>query len=204
MRKFSYHKSAVFFAGLVLLMMCSGTVQAASPDSVVRDSNNNVSAILQGHDKVSPAMEQRLMQIISKVTAFDTMSSMVSSDFPAAVKVQTAAMAKFRKTFSELLLVSSVNKMGRYRAKRYVFGRTVINGSDATVYTVAYYKNDQVDLVYKLKLIQGQWMIVNYVLDQIDTVYNYKKQFAQMFRLGWSLDRVIARLQTAIDRIRQD
>lgn len=202
MKKYQIRRLSVSVISLFILLFCSTAISAASPHNVVRSSNNRVSAILQGQSKVSPAMEAKLKTIISRVTAFEEMSRMVSSDFPASVKKQTGKMNKFRETFSELLLVSSVNKMGRYRAKKYVFGRTVINGNNATVNTVAYYKNDKVDLVYKLKRINGKWMIVNYQLDGIDTIYNYKKQFAQMFRLGWSIDKIIGRLQSAIQRNR--
>lgn len=202
MKKYQIRRLSVSVILLTVLLLCSTAISAASPQHVVRSSNNRVSAILQGHSKVSPAIEAKLKAIISRVTAFDEMSRMASAAFPATVKKQTGKMNKFRETFSKLLLVSSVNKMGRYRAKKYVFGRTVINGNRATVNTVAYYKNDKVDLVYKLKRINGKWMIVNYQLDGIDTIFNYKKQFAQMFRLGWSIDKIIGRLQSAIQRNR--
>jgi ABC-type transporter MlaC component len=108
------------------------------------------------------------------------MSGAVMSAFPSSMTA--AQRSEFRTAFEELLLLSSVKKMGRYRADRFEYGVQSINGNTALVKTVAIYSKkdgrvDRVHLDYSLSSSSGRWMIVNYAMDDVDTVRNYQRQF---------------------------
>ena len=182
MKKSFSNKTLVSLLAVSVLALSSVCGYAQStPLAAIKDSNTRVKTLLDANaGKMSVAMENRLKTIISGATDFSSMSGAVMSAFP---RTMTASQrSEFRAAFEELLLLSSVKKMGRYRADRFEYGNQSINGNRAFVKTVAVYTKkdgrvDRVRLDYTLTLSGGRWMISNYAMDDVDTVRNYQRQF---------------------------
>jgi ABC-type transporter MlaC component len=191
---------------VLILMLCGGTLFAATPLAAIRDSNNRVKAVLDENKgkKLDAVTEERLKVLISQATDFSAMSDAVLTVFPDTITA--AQRAAFKRSFEELLLLSSVKKMGRYSADRFEYGAERVQGSSATVNTVAIYtKNDgrvdRVRLDYALELKNGRWMIVNYFMDGISTIRNYQQQFRSLIRAR-GIDGVIQHVQRTVERYR--
>jgi len=191
---------------VLFLTLCSGALFAGPAQDTIRDTNNRVKAVLDANKgkKLDAATEERLKGIIGATTDFTAMSDAVLTVFPETITA--AQRAAFKRAFEELLLLSSVKKMGRYTADSFRYGAERIQGTNATVETVAVYtKNDgrvdEIKLNYALALKNGRWMIVNYFMDGIDTVRNYQQQFRSLLR-SRGVDGVIQHVQRTVERYR--
>jgi ABC-type transporter MlaC component len=165
------------------------------PREVVKRSNQNVRDILKAQEAVDAQIEAKLLEIINRVTDFETISRRVIQRF--CEKLTQRQCEIFDRVFQRLLRVSSLKKMGRYRADRFEYLGEEMKEKTAIVKTIAYYKEEKAQLDYYLEFKNDKWMVVNYVVDDIDTVRNYKKQFMRLFARN-TFDQVMERLRKKI------
>ena len=181
----------------VALSTMGGTVRAATatPLEVVKSSNEAVMAVFRAHPAVDAAVEKEIFAIIDGVTDYPAIAAGAIDSF--CPKLTAAQCTTFKGTFTRLLRVSSIKKLGRYRADRFEYGGEEIKGGTAVVRTTAFFKDDKIPLDYHLARRGATWVIVNYVVDEIDTVRNYNKQFTQLLAKE-TFEQVIARLDRKI------
>jgi ABC-type transporter MlaC component len=182
-------------AAVALVLLAAGAARAATPLEVVRGSNDAVLAIFKRSAVVDAAVEKELFAVIDAVTDYEALAAGAIDAF--CPKIEPAQCASFKATFTRLLRVSSIKKLGRYRADRFEYAGEQVTGDAAVVRTVAYYKQEKIPLDYQLARRGGGWVIVNYVVDEVDTVRNYRKQFTQLLAKE-SVAQVIARLERKI------
>jgi ABC-type transporter MlaC component len=188
-----------YFSILILCFFVMGITAAEvmimRPREVVKRSNQNVQQILKDQKTMDAQTEAKLLEIINRVTDFETISQRVIQRF--CKKLTKQQSETFDQVFQRLLRVSSLKKMGRYRADRFDYLGEEIKEKTAIVKTIAYYKEEKAQLDYYLEFKDEKWMIVNYVVDDIDTVRNYKKQFMRLFAKK-TFDQVMERLRKKI------
>ncbi len=182
-------------AVVLLLAVLPGAAVAAAPLETVKTSNEAVLAIFRKHPTVDAAVEKELFAVIDGVTDYRALAAAAIDSFCA--KFSAEKCTAFKATFTRLLRISSIKKLGRYRADRFEYGGEEVAGDGALVRTFAFYKEDKIPLDYKMVRSGGRWLIVNYVVDEIDTVFNYRKQFTQLLAKE-TVDQVIARLERKI------
>jgi ABC-type transporter MlaC component len=187
---------ALAVAGLVCVAR-SAAAAGPTPLDVVRASNEKVLAIFAKHPTVDPATEQELLAVIDAVTDYEGIAKAAVDPFCA--KLAPGQCATFKETFTRLLRISSIKKLGRYRADRFEYLGADAAGEQAVVHSRAFYKDEHVPLDYHLARRGGGWVIVNYVVDEIDTIRNYRKQFTQLLAKE-SVEQVIARLARKIEQ----
>ncbi len=164
---------------LLLAIVAISAYAADSPMDVVKKSNDKVSAINAKHSKLDAKAKEQMLYVISSVTSWSAMSDAVASRLR---DMDGKQKEEFKGKFEELLKVTSVNKLGRYRADKFEYTEEKIDGNKASVKTLAHYKKEKVELVYELEKIDGKWMIVNYIVDGVDTIRNYQKQFYRLLK----------------------
>jgi phospholipid transport system substrate-binding protein len=190
-------------AAAIVLALAAAPVAATAataaagpgPLEVVRSSNEAVLAIFRKHPVVDAAVEKELFAVIDAVTDYEALAAAAVDSFCA--KLTAAQCATFKQTFTRLLRISSIKKLGRYRADRFEYGGEEVAGAAATVRTVAIFKEERVPLDYRMARGAKGWVIVNYLVDEVDTVFNYRKQFTQLLAKG-TFDQLIARLASKI------
>jgi len=168
---------------------------AATPLEVVKTSNEAVLAVYRRHPAVDAAVEKEIFAIIDGVTDYQALAA--GAVDPFCPKLTAAQCATFKETFTRLLRISSIKKLGRYRADRFEYGGEAVTGQSALVRTTAFFKEEKIPLDYQLARRGGAWVIVNYIVDEIDTVRNYRKQFTQLLAKE-TFEQVIARLDRKI------
>ena len=178
-----------------LLVLAAQDVRAATPLAVVKTSNEAVQAIFKRHPVVDAAVERELFAVIDGVTDYPALAGAAIDSF--CPKLTAAQCATFKETFTRLLRVSSIKKLGRYRADRFEYGGEEVAGPTALVRTFAFFKEEKVPLDYQMARRERGWVIVNYVVDEIDTVRNYRKQFTQLLAKE-TVEQVIERLNRKI------
>ncbi len=187
---------------VVLLISFSPAIAQEGPLQIIRESNDEILE-LYNNDPGGPEsnVNEQVFEVMDRVTSFSTISDEAIDglcDPAAGDDCET-----FKEVFRELLRVSSVNKLGRYRADSFDYFGEDLDGELATVRTIAHYGDDEIELEYYLMPIDDTWMISNYVVDGVDTIKNYRKQFTRMLRVS-SVDTVIERLRNRIDALEAD
>jgi ABC-type transporter MlaC component len=180
---------------VALLALIASAARAATPLEVVRTSNEAVQAIFKRHPVVDAAVEKELFSVIDGVTDYPALASAAIDSF--CPRMTPAQCATFKETFTRLLRISSIKKLGRYRADRFEYAGEEVAGTTAVVRTFAFYKEEKLPLDYHMARRESAWVIVNYVIDEVDTVRNYRKQFTQLLGKE-TVDQVIERLNRKI------
>lgn len=168
---------------------------------VVRQSNDAVLEIYRSTDRVDASVEERIFAIIDGVTDYEALADGATAR--SCRDLTDEQCRTFRDVFVELLRVSSVKKLGRYRADRFAYLSEETTADSAVVETTAFFGDDEISLVYHLVPAADGWRIVNYIVDDVDTVRNYKKQFRRLFA-SKSYDAVVERLRNRIASYEQE
>jgi phospholipid transport system substrate-binding protein len=163
-----------------------------SPTEVIRWSNQEILAIYESNDEIDQEALDLVHEIMDQVTSFESLAGDAIDVF--CDRFEESQCQAFKDAFVELLSVSSVRRLGRYRADRFEYLAESIEDDTALVQTLAYYEDDGVEIDYRLGLIDGQWLIVNYFVDGVDTVMNWRRQFRRLLRSD-SVEDVILRLE---------
>ena len=169
--------------------------QTEAPLEVIRLSNQQILDIYAAHEQIAGEEEDEIFRIMNRVTDFEKISGITIMTF--CEKLSPEECEEFDRVFQKLLHISSIKKLGRYRADRFDYLGEKVDGETAVVRTIAYYKEDEIRLDYYLERMNGAWMIVNYVSDDVDTIRNYKKQFSRILRKE-SFRQLIDRLERKI------
>lgn len=184
------------------LLMPAAAHASQDPLEVIRTSNQKILDLYAADSgEADSQVDQQVFDVMDKVTSFSRIASLAIDRFCDAP--QSARCMEFKDVFIHLLRVSSVRKLGRYRADRFDYQAEKVDGNTAVVPTLAYYGDDEIELVYQLGLFDEHWLIINYVVDGVDTVRNYRKQFTRMLRKG-TIDSVIRRLRRRIEQIKKE
>jgi len=198
---------ALFGAILVSMVLVSivlvTPIQAQpGPLDVVRDSNEEILGLYAADDSGDdPEVSQQVFDVMDQVTSFSSIADAAIDglcDAEAGDDCET-----FKNVFIELLRVSSVHKLGRYRADRFEYLGEDVDGDTAEVHTLAFYGEDEIEVDYFLSRIDDAWVIDNYVVDGVDTVRNYRKQFNRMLR-NRSVEFVTERLRLRTEELRDE
>lgn len=184
------------------ILCCAGAAPAAdSPLDTVRNSNQAVLDIYDSRETIDQAAEDEIFSVIEGVTDFESMAGAAAGR--SCTDLTEDQCREFKDVFIELLRVSSVKKLGRYRAESFDYLGERRDNEQAVVETTARFGEDDISLVYYLTLGEGKWRITNYVVDDVDTVRNYRKQFKRLFRTK-SYDEVVQRLRDRIISYEQE
>ena len=176
--------------------MIPSRAEVLSPLEMVKDSNRRILEIYSSNDEIDDEIESRIIKIMDTVTNFDLISRRTIEKF--CTDENAPECETLDSVFKKLLRISSMKKLGRYRADRFDYLGEEREGDKAVVKTIAYYQDDDIRLDYVLEWIDGTWMIVNYVADDVDTIRNYKKQFTRILRKE-TVAQLVERLQRKIE-----
>jgi len=191
---------------LLIVILLPGILGSAvsadqSPLEAIKESNQKILDIYAAHEDIDQEKEDEINEIMGSVTDFDEISGGTTSKF--CEKLTPGECEEFNDVFKELLRISSVKKLGRYRADRFEYLGEEIDGETALVRTIAYYEEEEIELDYHLAHVDGSWRIVNYVSDGVDTIRNYRKQFTRILRKE-SIDQLIERLEKKIEKYQNE
>jgi ABC-type transporter MlaC component len=185
----------------LLLGLAAADATAATPLEVVRGTNEAVLAIYKKHAAVTPEVEQEVFAAIDPITDYEALAAgAIDSLCP---KLTAAQCARFKETFTRLLRVSSVKKLGRARAGRFEYEGERVKGDTAVVRSFAYFNEEKVPLEYQMARRGDSWVVVNYVVDDVDTVRNYRKQFTKLLA-DKPFEKVIEQLEKKIASLQKE
>jgi len=186
-------------SGIIVLLLGAAVLYGQTPLDVIKESNQKVLDIYAEHQEITRVEELAIFEIMDSVTDFNLISRSTIERFCRRMSEEDCQ--EFDRVFQELLRVSSIKKVGRYRAEYFDYLSEEVNGNQALVRTIAHYEDDVYELDYHLELLGDSWKIVNYTADGVDTIRNYRKQFQKILRKE-SIAQLLARLERKIQEFR--
>lgn len=177
---------------LVLTLPQGAPPASGAPMDVVRSSTERITALLRGG--LTAAERAEVLALVEQTTSFPTIAKEAVG--PRWDGLPRATQDEFVRVFSQLVGLSSIEKMGRLRADRteYLDERIDASGDRAVVRTRAFFKEKGIALDYTLRRIGGEWKIVSYALDGVDTVAGYRKQFGRVLGRDEPFSNLMTRL----------
>ncbi len=163
-----------------------------SPLQIIKDSNQKVMAIVTGRDTSAKDIDARIGAALDEVTSFPRISRSILDDFRG--RLTPAQFGEIDGVLQGVLKASLVRKLKRLDVDRLAYVVESVRGAAALVRTAAYYEGEKFELDYNLELVDGRWIVVNYVFDGVDAVENYRQQLAELFAKE-PYERIIARLR---------
>ncbi|EGB15270.1 toluene tolerance family protein [Pseudodesulfovibrio mercurii] len=101
--------------------------------------------------------------------------------------------------FVKLLERSYLKRIPAYGGQDVNYTREEIAGKNAKVQTEIIDKDKKIIVEFRLKIVQGKWMIYDVIAEGVSLVMNYRSQFAEVLNKGTGEDL----LKTIQDRIEQ-
>lgn len=169
-------KKMIILAIVVLIFYQFSFANERSPLEIVKSRNQTIDSILKSAgESVSPETKEKLKQVINEFMDFNELSRLALGKY---WEQRTEQEKKdFVNVFSSLIKNSSVKKLEIYKAERLVYQEPVITGDKARVTTVAYKDRKHVEIVYKMHLVNGQWLVYDMEIDGVSTAANYRDSF---------------------------
>ena len=189
---------------LLLAFAMAGAPRPAAaqqgPAEVVRSRNAQVQRILQAHpgDTVRGPDRERLKDVINGLIDFNELSRRaLGRNWDTRTDAQKA---EFVSVFRELVRSSSVKKLGVHRADSVVYRPAQVNGTQATVTTVAWKDRKSAEIVYQMHQVGGEWKAWDVIVDGSSTMRTYRDSFTKEINSS-GYDAMFARLK---DRLAQE
>ena len=152
------------------------------------------------YELCSALAEEHDVRVIASASSFATLAERaVGAYWPA---VSPEQREEYIAVFSELLSISSVQKMGHYNADRIEYLEQQADGDEIILRTHAYFEGKRVRLDYTLASIEGEWKVVNYALNDVDTAENYRRQFYRVI-VADGFDGLLERLKARLAELRE-
>jgi phospholipid transport system substrate-binding protein len=177
----------------------SATAQQG-PAEMVRSRNQQVQRILQAHpgDTVKGPDRERLKDVINGLIDFNELSKRaLGRNWDARTDAQRA---EFVNVFRDLVRASSVRKLGMHRADSVTYRPAQVNGTQATVTTIAWKDRKSAEIVYQMLQVGGEWKAWDVIVDGSSTMRTYRDSFTKEINSS-SYDAMFARLK---DRLAQE
>lgn len=95
-----------------------------------------------------------------------------------------ASRENFAVEFQRMVRNSSAKRLEMYRTDSTIYDAPKMkkNNTEANVTAHLWYKGKESVLVYKMTLVDGNWMAWDLVIDDLSTARNYKEQFATILQ----------------------
>ena len=89
---------------------------------------------------------------------------------------------EFIGLFSRLLENSYASKIESYRDEKIIYRDEIVKGNYAMVKTRIERADDKIDVDYKLKKSDGEWLIYDFVIEKVSMIRNYRSQFSKIIK----------------------
>jgi phospholipid transport system substrate-binding protein len=167
---------------LSTLFITPPSASANSPLELIQSGTDRALQIIRSaHSGNAPSLRERRAEILQIVDEYFDFGEMAKRALGRPWKDQSPQkQQEFLDLFKQLLFNNYVGKVETYTDtnERLVYDDQKIEGDYALVKTrVLNYKNTNIQLDYRLKLINGHWKVYDVVVEGVSLVDNYRGQF---------------------------
>lgn len=166
-----------------LLLSFSATLAfSADPVSAISKNDKELQSLLKKKSLTSKDNE-RVKGLLSDVFNFKLLAEK-SLPKDTWASLDEASRETFAAEFQRMVRNSSAKRLEMYRTDSTIYDTPKMkkNNTEANVTAHLWYKGKESVLVYKMTLVDGNWMAWDLVIDDLSTARNYKEQFATILK----------------------
>lgn len=180
---------------LAAVMIFSVSAAAAlSPKDQIRDTLEHVLAITRTFNSQQDFIDNKPKLRAIILPRFD-FTEMARRSLGADWGRLQGREQEFVAAFIQFAESSYTNALGAYRGEKMNYGRETIDKDMAEVYTeVVGSSGEATPIVYKMRLVGGDWKVYDVVIDDVGIVGNFRSQFARILKND-SLDGLMAKMR---------
>lgn len=168
----------------LLLLVTGGSGQAAlaGPTDEVKVTVDEILVLLRQDSSVAAWPERRKLIVnnIKDSFAFQELSMRVLGRHWR--KRSVSEKEQFVHLFSTILENSYIERLRCYIDEEVVFQKEIIKGKKAIVYSAILRNQQEIPMLYRVKMINGRWLVYDLIIEGVSLVGNYRKQFAQIIK----------------------
>ena len=170
-------------AGVLVLgaLLAAATAAAAGPRDVVRALADEVLAVLRDKSLSSPTKRERIEAIADRGVDFTTLSKLVLARNLS--RFSPEEQAAFQKEFRRHLSVTYGDSVDSYKNESVaITGEREEARGDVTVKTKIVRGGGADDIVvdYRLRQVNGEWKIIDFIVEGVSLVSNFRSQFQDL------------------------
>ncbi|MCJ2165869.1 ABC transporter substrate-binding protein [Pseudodesulfovibrio sp. S3] len=113
-----------------------------------------------------------------------------------------ALRLQVQEAFMKLLEKSYLKRIPAYGGQNVEYTNEIVSGDKAKVQTEIIDKDKKIIVEFRLKIVQGKWMIYDIVAEGVSLVMNYRSQFSEVLNQGTGED-LLKVIQDRIEQIDQ-
>ena len=176
----------VFGIGLWILSAFLFTASSGSADNsplalIQSGTDHALQIIRSAHSGNAPSLSERRAEILQIIDKYFDFGEMAKRALGRPWKEQSPQkQQEFVDLFKQLLFNNYAGRVETYTGtnEQLVYDEQKIDGEYALVKTrVLNYRNANIQLDYRLKLINGEWKVYDVVAEGVSLVDNYRGQF---------------------------
>lgn len=174
----------VGLAALAALAAPGFAEEQAEPETIVRETVDQVIGILASQELSDDQRRQRIEEIAYRRFDFDTISRLVVArrwrGFTPEQREQ------FVEQFKLLLSRNYGSRITRYEQQQVaILGQRLEANRDVTVRTrIEGGSADGIEVSYRLRRRDGPWMVIDVIIEGVSLVSSYRSQFAEVLSRG--------------------
>ena len=165
---------------LAVVALCAVAASAAAgPRDVVRQLGDEVLGVLRDKSVSSDVKRERILEISRRGVDFETLSRLVLARNWS--RLTPDEQARFQEEFRRHLAVTYGNAVDNYRNETMVItGDREEARGDWTVKTRIPRGGDEILVDYRLRQVNGEWKIIDFIVEGVSLVSNFRSQFQDL------------------------
>ncbi len=167
-----------------LFGFCSVSASSDTPLDQMKTSVEKLLEILSDDQLKTPEMQsERKKRVVSVVDGIFDFHGMARSSLAKEwQKISAEDQKEFVDLFSKLIKQRYIGKIDAYDGQKVVFGKEIIRGERALIYSTLQDNSSSYSMVYFLKKNQDKWLIINMKIENVSLVANYRSDFSSIIR----------------------
>lgn len=185
---------------MVILVGFAGVVSAGEPLNVVKAATDRALQLLkdprlQTADKKTERIE-RLKQIINPIFDYEeTAKRSLGSHWRRRTPDEQREFVKLFRAFLEKIYSDRIDE---YAGEGIVFSRESIEKDYAEIdATIVSTKREETPLIFRLRSVNGTWLVYDAVVENISIVNNYRSQFDRVIKTS-SYEELVKKIREKV------
>jgi phospholipid transport system substrate-binding protein len=165
---------------LAVVALCAAAASAApGPRDVVQQLGDQVLAVLKDKSISNDTKRERILDISRRGVDYETLSRLVLARNWS--RLTPDEQARFQEEFRRHLAVTYGNAVDNYRNETMVItGDREEARGDWTVRTKIPRGGDEILVDYRLRQVNGEWKIIDFIVEGVSLVSNFRSQFQDL------------------------
>lgn len=199
-------KRVAIALALICLMAlgASAAVAGQSPSERVHEGVDRIIEMLSDPDMQDPAKHDEAITRL-RIAAEEYIDFGLVTKYAVGrpwLDMSDDLRARLQEAFIKLLERSYLKRIPAYGGQNVEYKSELISGGNAKVQTEIIDKDKKIVVEFRLKMVQGKWMIYDVVAEGVSLVMNYRSQFAEVLSKGTGED-LLKVIQDRIQKIDQ-